>query len=196
MIRKSPSSSAQSSAQSNVQSIAVVVASQNRAAREAKRRGIDVKTCRKGHILMRAHYKTALAPKYSKKTLVAPTCVRDPLASKRRPGELSPGGETKGLLDAKGRRVVIKVEPGRFERHGYGLDKSERSRRVALRNAVEFEGEASWLHIFRRMILMSTWNKRKSPDRAARARADAEYLKGKFGGLLHEPGIMGLKDKP
>ncbi len=55
--------------------------------------------------------------------------------------------------------------------------------RFANRKAVEFEGEASWLYISRRLILMSTWNKRKSPDRAARARTDAEYVKG-------------LKDKP
>ena len=182
MIRKSPSSS-----RSSAQSSADVVASQARAAREAKRRGIDVPKCPKGQILRRAHYKTAKdtaqkTPKDSpKKTLVAPTCVRDPLAGKRRPGELGPGGETKGLLDAKGRRVVIKVEPGRLERHGYALDKSERSRRAALRKAVEFEGAASWLSIFRRLVLMSTWNKRRSPDRAARARADAEYLKGKYG---------------
>ena len=87
--------------------------------------------------------------------------------------------------------MVIKVEPGRLERHGYALDKSERTRRAALLKAVEFEGEAAWLSIFRRLVLLSTWNKRKSPDRAARARADAEYLKGKFRGLLHEPGIMG-----
>ena len=179
MVRKSPISSAKSSSAKS--SSADVVASQDRAAREAKRRGIAVTKCPKGHILRRAHYKT------SKKTLVAPTCVRDPLAGKRRPGELGPGGETKGLLDAKGRRVVIKVEPGRLERHGYGLDKSERSRRAALRKAVEFEGEASWLSIFRRLILLSTWNKRKSPDRAARARADAEYLKGKFKGLKGKP---------
>ena len=37
------------------------------------------------------------------------------------------------------------------------------------------------MSIFRCLILLWTWNKRNNPDRAARARADAEYLNHKFG---------------
>jgi hypothetical protein len=91
------------------------------------------------------------------------------------------------MLDAEGRRIVVKVEPGRLAKHGYATDLSERKRREALRKAVEHEGISSWLSIFRRLVLLSTWNKRKSPERAARARADAEYLKTKFGAHQMRP---------
>lgn len=166
---------------------AEVAASQDRAAREAARKGL-VASCPPGTIARRAHYRRARAaatgpgaPKGTRARLVPPSCVPDPLAGKRRPGELGSGRAPRGLLDAKGRRIVIKVEPGRLEKHGYAMDLSDRKRREALRKAVESEGKSSWLSIFRRLVLLSTWNKRKSPERSARARADAEYLKTKFG---------------
>lgn len=166
---------------------AEVAASQDRAAREAARKGL-VASCPPGTIARRAHYRRARAaatpgPGASKRArarLVAPSCVPDPLAGKRRPGELGPGRAPRGLIGADGRRIVIKVEPGRLEKHGYAMHLSDRKRREALRKAVESEGASSWLSIFRRLVLLSTWNKRKSPERSARARADAEYLKAKF----------------
>jgi hypothetical protein len=163
-------------------SAAEAIELQNRAAREAARKGL-AKPCPPGTIARRAHYRRAEGARPDKPSvskLVPPTCVPDPLAGKRRRGELGPGRAPKGLLDAKGRRIVIKVEPGRLEKHGYGLDLSDRKRREALRKAVESEGRDSWLSIFRRLVLLSTWNKRKSPERSVRARSDAEYLKTKY----------------
>jgi hypothetical protein len=58
-------------------------------------------------------------------------------------------------LDSKGNRIVIKIEPGRLAKHGYGLDMSDRKRREALRKAVESEGRESWLSIFRRLVQLS-----------------------------------------
>ena len=138
----------------------------------AKKGRAAAAACPPGTIARRAHKRGG--------KLVPRTCVPDPLAGKRRRGELGPGRAPKGLLDSKGNRIVIKVEPGRLAKHGYGLDLSDRKRREALRKAVRSEGRESWLSIFRRLVLLSTWNKRKSPERSARARSDAEYLKAKY----------------
>lgn len=169
--------------------VAKLLASHDRAAKEATRKGLAVGSCPAGTILRRAHYRRAGAAATGKRPgkngafetrLVPPSCVPDPLEGKRKPGEIGSGGTPRGLLDRDGRRVVIRVEPGRLEKHGYKLARPERVRRGALRKAIESEGVASWLSIFRRLVLLSTWNKRKSPDNSARAKADAEYVKKKY----------------
>jgi hypothetical protein len=75
-------------------------------------------------------------------------------------------------------KVVIPVRPGRLAKHGYRVDASERTRRMALKKAVEEEGD--WLPVFRHLIARATQLKRISPRASKIMRKDAEWLKKMF----------------
>ena len=154
---------------------AEIVRSQDRAARAAEKKGLGRSECPRGKVLRRAHFRAT----NSGKVLVPAACVADPLKGLRRPGELVRGVPKKpGLVDkATGRRKVIRVEPGRLEKHGDSTDAGDQKTRAALRAAIASEGRVRWLSLVRRLVLLSTWFKRKYPARSARVRADAEYVK-------------------
>lgn len=127
-----------------------------------------------------ADAKSANSAEPARHVLVSAACIRDPLLEKRRPGELDAAGRPPGLRDAAGNRVVIKVRPGRLERHGYSSDAPDASRRAVLRRLIAEEGRGACLSLFRRLVLLSTWNTRRAPDRSRRIREDAEYMKRMF----------------
>ncbi|AUF82391.1 hypothetical protein TetV_299 [Tetraselmis virus 1] len=150
-----------------------IITSQKKANKEANKKGLGDTSCKKGEILRRAHYNDG--------KLIPDNCITDPLKGKRKKGELLPGNRSKGLVDKEGNRIVITVKENRLSKHGYSVDDTETKRRKALRSVIKEEGAESWLSIFRRLILLSTWNKRVNKARSQRARDDAYYVKNKWG---------------
>lgn len=128
----------------------------------------DLKEKEKVHKQMREKYGTPKCPSeyivregYKKKsgTTVPPTCIK------------SRTGRPKGASS-----VRIPVKPHILDKYGYEKvkEKTELQRHRALSRALE---EMQPLELYRRLIALSTLNKRQDPDVSEIFRDDANYVK-------------------
>lgn len=115
-------------------------------------------------------------------TYVAPTSVH---ASEVRPGCIidrgRPGKGTLVFTPGKPFKIPVVLERGVLEKYGYGNIKhlSENQRHRALANAVKHMKDP--LRIFRRLILLSTYDKNTDPDASNIFHNDAYWLREQFG---------------
>lgn len=116
--------------------------------------------CKKGYIERSAYIK-------KNKTIVKPKCIKDR------------GAKGHGIiLPASLEIQVDKIDLGKYGYYNL-INKSLSERHKALKKILKKEYKNNWLPLYRRLILLSTLNKRTNPKLSKIFKKDATYLKSK-----------------
>jgi hypothetical protein len=129
-----------------------------------KRKIVQSKTnhikCKKGYIERSAYIK-------KNKIIVQPKCIKD--------------RGTKGygnIILASLELSIDKIDLGKYGYYNL-INKSLSERHKALKKILKKEYKNNWLPLYRRLILLSTLNKRTNPKLSKIFKKDATYLKSK-----------------
>jgi len=87
-------------------------------------------------------------------------------------------GKPKKMPVAVQKKIRAGLQRGELTKHGYSMSDSQDSRRRALRKAVAEDGAAT---VYRRLLLLRLWNKKRNPKLASIADFDALWVARTYG---------------